>query len=66
VIYSFVLFHDSSLEHKCPCGQHITLVFICLFCGLVGLKNNIHMLVIRRGVWIDNWIFWTLITRNYR
>jgi hypothetical protein len=25
-----------------------------------------HLLVTRRGVWIDNWIYRTLITRNYK
>jgi hypothetical protein len=25
-----------------------------------------HMLVTRHGVSIDNWIYWTLITRNYK
>jgi hypothetical protein len=25
-----------------------------------------HVLVTRDWVWIDNWVYWTLITRNYK
>jgi hypothetical protein len=31
-----------------------------------NVKMYCHVLVTRHGVWIGNWIYWTLITRNYR
>jgi hypothetical protein len=35
----------------------ITCIYIYVYC---------HVLVIIHGVWIDNLVFWTLITPNYR
>lgn len=32
---------------------------------MVAVKTICHMLVTRHGVWIDNFIYWELITRNY-
>jgi hypothetical protein len=39
-------------------------------CHVIPLSKKVtryyHVLVTIRGVWIDNWIYWTLITRNYK
>jgi hypothetical protein len=36
------------------------------FAVTVHLSTLFHVLVTRHGVWIDNWIYWTLIVCNYK
>jgi hypothetical protein len=38
---------------------------IKLFIWYGNIYIYCHVLVNRHGVWIDNWIYWALITRNY-
>jgi hypothetical protein len=45
-------------------GQFLFFLFILFYS--TELNIYCHVLVTRHRVWIDNWIYWTIITRNYK
>jgi hypothetical protein len=48
-------------------GLPLTSKLLKFSCSRIFWEHRYcHVLVTRHGVWIDKWIYWMLITRNYK